>query len=246
MQAMVLELGGRVEGGRGGRVRPLPADRLRARAPARAARRREQSCWMSHRDTVYEAPPGFTALASSSESPVAAIEDPERRLYGIQFHPEVVHTPYGTHILETLPAGHRRLRHGLERGLGDRRAGGPDPRAGGRRQGDLRALRRGRLLGGRAADLPRRRRPAHLRVRRPRPDAQERGQPGGRRLPRPVPGAADRGRRRGALPAPSGRRGRAGGASARSSARSSSGSSRSRPAGSTARATWCRAPSTPT
>jgi GMP synthase (glutamine-hydrolysing) len=41
-------------------------------------------------------------LASSSESPVAAIEHPERRLYGIQFHPEVVHTPYGTHILGTL------------------------------------------------------------------------------------------------------------------------------------------------
>ena len=57
---------------------------------------------MSHRDTVFEAPPGFTALASSTESPVAAIEDPERGLYGIQFHPEVVHTPYGTTILETF------------------------------------------------------------------------------------------------------------------------------------------------
>ena len=55
---------------------------------------------MSHRDTVYEAPPGFTALASSTESPVAAFEDTERGLYGIQFHPEVVHTPYGTTILE--------------------------------------------------------------------------------------------------------------------------------------------------
>ena len=52
---------------------------------------------MSHRDTVFEAPPGFAALASSTESPVAAIEDTERGLYGIQFHPEVVHTPYGTH-----------------------------------------------------------------------------------------------------------------------------------------------------
>jgi GMP synthase (glutamine-hydrolysing) len=54
---------------------------------------------MSHRDTVYEAPPGFTALASSTESPVAALESPERKLYGIQFHPEVVHTPYGTDVL---------------------------------------------------------------------------------------------------------------------------------------------------
>ncbi len=55
----------------------------------------EQACWMSHRDTVYEAPEGFTALASSTESPVAAFEDADRGLYGIQFHPEVVHTPYG-------------------------------------------------------------------------------------------------------------------------------------------------------
>ena len=57
---------------------------------------------MSHRDTVYAAPEGFTALASSTESPVAAVEDVERGLYGIQFHPEVVHTPYGQHVLTTF------------------------------------------------------------------------------------------------------------------------------------------------
>ena len=54
---------------------------------------------MSHRDTVFEAPPGAVALASSSESPVAAFEDVSRGLYGIQFHPEVVHTPYGSEVL---------------------------------------------------------------------------------------------------------------------------------------------------
>ncbi len=59
----------------------------------------EQSCWMSHRDTVFEPPPGFIALASTPASPVAACEAPDRGLYGIQFHPEVVHTPYGTEIL---------------------------------------------------------------------------------------------------------------------------------------------------
>src|SRR3954464_13653717 len=101
MQAMVLELGGRVEGaevGEFGRSRPPPAShgRLLADTPD------EQSCWMSHRDTVFAAPDGFTALASSTESPVAAIEDTDRGLYGIQFHPEVVHTPYGTTILETF------------------------------------------------------------------------------------------------------------------------------------------------
>ena len=65
---------------------------------------------MSHRDAVFEPPPGFTALASSPGSPVAACESPERGLYGIQFHPEVVHTPYGTEILDPLPARRRRLR----------------------------------------------------------------------------------------------------------------------------------------
>jgi GMP synthase (glutamine-hydrolysing) len=101
MQALVLELGGRVEGaevGEFGRSHLTVAEhgRLLAGVPA------EQSCWMSHRDTVYEPPPGFSALASSTESPVAALEDVERGLYGIQFHPEVVHTPYGSQILETF------------------------------------------------------------------------------------------------------------------------------------------------
>ena len=101
MQAMVLRLGGKVESaevGEFGRSHLTVAEhgRLLHDLPA------EQSCWMSHRDTVFEAPPGFTALASSTESPVAALEAPDRGLYGIQFHPEVVHTPYGTQILDTF------------------------------------------------------------------------------------------------------------------------------------------------
>jgi GMP synthase (glutamine-hydrolysing) len=98
MQAMVLNLGGRVEGAE---VGEFGRSRLTVHENGRLLRDlpKDQSCWMSHRDTVYEAPPGFTALASSSESPVAALEDTERGLYGIQFHPEVVHTPYGTEVL---------------------------------------------------------------------------------------------------------------------------------------------------
>jgi GMP synthase (glutamine-hydrolysing) len=101
MQAMVLELGGRVEGAE---VGEFGRSLLTVSRPGRLLRGMpaEQSCWMSHRDTVYEAPPGFSALASSTESPVAAIEDTDRKLYGIQFHPEVIHTPYGTAILETF------------------------------------------------------------------------------------------------------------------------------------------------
>src|SRR2546423_12240809 len=98
---MVLGLGGRVEAapvGEFGRSTLTVREhgRLLAGTPD------EQSCWMSHRDTVFEAPPGFAALASSAESPVAAVEDPARGLYGIQFHPEVVHTPYGNTILRTF------------------------------------------------------------------------------------------------------------------------------------------------
>jgi GMP synthase (glutamine-hydrolysing) len=99
MQLITLALGGKVEGaevGEFGRSRLTVHEngRLLEGLPA------EQACWMSHRDTVYEAPPGFTALASSTESPVAALESVERGIYGIQFHPEVVHTPYGQAVLE--------------------------------------------------------------------------------------------------------------------------------------------------
>jgi GMP synthase (glutamine-hydrolysing) len=99
MQAMVQSLGGRVEeaeSGEFGRAELSLTDgggRLLGGLPD------EQSCWMSHRDTVFEPPPGFDALASTPGSPVAACEAPDRGLYGIQFHPEVVHTPYGTEIL---------------------------------------------------------------------------------------------------------------------------------------------------
>ncbi|HEY5343601.1 MAG TPA: glutamine-hydrolyzing GMP synthase [Solirubrobacteraceae bacterium] len=98
MQLLVHELGGKVEEaevGEFGRsdLTVTESGTLLKGMP------REQTCWMSHRDTVIEPPPGFTALASSSVSPVAAVEDAARGIYGIQFHPEVVHTPYGQEIL---------------------------------------------------------------------------------------------------------------------------------------------------
>ena len=98
MQLLARELGGQVQGaeiGEFGRSQLTVADngRLLAGTPT------EQSCWMSHRDTVFSPPPGFAALASSTASPVAAFESVERGVYGIQFHPEVVHTPYGQQVL---------------------------------------------------------------------------------------------------------------------------------------------------
>jgi GMP synthase (glutamine-hydrolysing) len=98
MQLLVHELGGRVEEAE---VGEFGRSDLRVIEPGVLLKGmpREQTCWMSHRDTVIEPPPGFTALASSSVSPVAAVEDAERGIYGIQFHPEVVHTPYGQEIL---------------------------------------------------------------------------------------------------------------------------------------------------
>ena len=56
--------------------------------------------WMSHGDKVTELPPGFKPMASTASCPIAAMADEERRFYGLQFHPEVTHTPRGAAILE--------------------------------------------------------------------------------------------------------------------------------------------------
>jgi GMP synthase (glutamine-hydrolysing) len=99
MQLIAHDLGGRVEGAE---VGEFGRSDLTVNEPGRllAGLPREQTCWMSHRDTVFAPPPEFTALAASTQSPVAAFESLERGIYGIQFHPEVVHTPYGNQVLE--------------------------------------------------------------------------------------------------------------------------------------------------
>jgi len=58
--------------------------------------------WMSHGDRVESLPPGFVSLAKSDNSPYAAMGDERRKLYGLQFHPEVKHTPRGTEILRAF------------------------------------------------------------------------------------------------------------------------------------------------
>lgn len=59
---------------------------------------RDITVWMSHGDTVTEAPPDFTVVGSTDDCRIAAMQDVDRRLFGLQFHPEVVHTEFGTEI----------------------------------------------------------------------------------------------------------------------------------------------------
>ncbi len=61
---------------------------------------RQQSVWMSHGDSVVAAPPGFDVVATTAGAPVAAFEDVGRRLAGVQFHPEVMHSEHGQAVLE--------------------------------------------------------------------------------------------------------------------------------------------------
>lgn len=102
MQRMALDLGGQVphtdvgEYGSAELVVTEPECRLLEGVPE------SSQCWMSHRDSVGSAPDGFTVTARTAVTPVAAMEDPERKLYATQFHPEVAHTAFGQHIIRTF------------------------------------------------------------------------------------------------------------------------------------------------
>ncbi|HEY6796898.1 MAG TPA: glutamine-hydrolyzing GMP synthase [Kineosporiaceae bacterium] len=98
-QAMARALGGEVThtglgeyGGTSLQAKP-DTSTLLAGLPA------EQSVWMSHGDSVTAAPPGFAVTAATAGAPVAAFEDDARRLYGVQWHPEVKHSAHGQRVL---------------------------------------------------------------------------------------------------------------------------------------------------
>ena len=100
-QLLALELGGRVDRTE---VSEFGRTELHASGGGQlfATLPYEQSVWMSHRDTVVAPPAGATVVATSEHTPVAAFEDAERGLFGVQFHPEVVHTPHGQTVLENF------------------------------------------------------------------------------------------------------------------------------------------------
>jgi GMP synthase (glutamine-hydrolysing) len=100
MQLMALDLGGRVDrtgvSEFGKTDLRVEESRLLRDTPA------EQTVWMSHRDSVVAPPQGAVVVASSPSTPIGAFESPERALYGVQFHPEVVHTPHGMAVLKNF------------------------------------------------------------------------------------------------------------------------------------------------
>jgi GMP synthase (glutamine-hydrolysing) len=99
-QLLALELGGRVDrtdAGEYGKV-----DMRTTGGTLFTALPEEQTAWMSHRDAVVAPPDGAKIVATSEHTPVAAFEDAARKLYGVQFHPEVVHTPHGQDILKNF------------------------------------------------------------------------------------------------------------------------------------------------
>jgi GMP synthase (glutamine-hydrolysing) len=101
MQLMARQLGGQVVPGA---QREFGKTELRVQEPGSlfAGLNDHLVCWMSHGDRVDAPPPGFTVAARTENAPVAAMADRERRLFGVQFHPEVTHTPWGTELLRNF------------------------------------------------------------------------------------------------------------------------------------------------
>ena len=100
MQLMAQELGGRVD--RTG-VSEFGKTELRVEeSQLLKDTPGEQTVWMSHRDSVVAPPEGARVVAGSPSTPIGAFEAPLRGLYGVQFHPEVVHTPHGMQVLKNF------------------------------------------------------------------------------------------------------------------------------------------------
>ncbi len=102
MQLMAHQLGGAVEKAERREYGPAAIDLDMASMLFLDVERENVRVWMSHGDRILRLPPGFSILAHSENSPIAAMGDPARNLFAVQFHPEVVHTPCGKTILENF------------------------------------------------------------------------------------------------------------------------------------------------
>ena len=111
MQLMTRTLGGEVRRSgivsSGTRMCALPVTAALNRIASRVSfiRSRATKVWASHGDDVGAVPPGFAVAATSTTAPIVAMEAPERQLYALLFHPEVVHTEHGVEILRNFAYG---------------------------------------------------------------------------------------------------------------------------------------------
>ena len=104
LQLLAHELGGKVDQAAHREFGPATID-VKASSPLFAGLPGRLDVWMSHGDRVEALPPGFEPIATTGSSPYAAVEDRRRRIFGVQFHPEVVHTPRGSDILKNFALG---------------------------------------------------------------------------------------------------------------------------------------------
>ena len=100
-QVLAQSLGGRVDR-TGKREYGATELQLTGSSTLLADQPQEQICWMSHGDQVMQAPAGFDVLASTQTTPVAAFESKEKRIFGVQWHPEVKHSEQGQRVLENF------------------------------------------------------------------------------------------------------------------------------------------------
>jgi GMP synthase (glutamine-hydrolysing) len=103
-QAMAAQLGGEVEGGHHREFGRAEVEVIAESPLFEGVWRRGERypVWMSHGDRVTKLPDGFHVVAVSENAPFAAVADEDRRFYGVQFHPEVVHTPHGALLLRNF------------------------------------------------------------------------------------------------------------------------------------------------
>ncbi len=100
MQTLAAQLGGSVEIGDSAEFGPADVRVIADNALLSGLSREPLEVWMSHGDRVNRLPEGFDGIAESENAPLAAIADPARGMYGVQFHPEVTHTPHGQQMIE--------------------------------------------------------------------------------------------------------------------------------------------------